>query len=77
VLSPDAKTLASGSFDGTVRLWDVASLVLLDTLRGGVGGVNSLAFSPDGITLAVGSHGGVITLWNALLTPPSAFAAKC
>jgi WD40 repeat protein len=37
---------------------------LLGTLRGGVGSVNSLAFSPDGITLAAGSHGGVITLWN-------------
>ena len=32
--SPDGKTLASGGYDQTVRLWEVSSGKLLNTLRG-------------------------------------------
>jgi WD40 repeat protein len=55
--SPDGKTLASGSNDQTVKLWDVATGAEKATLRGHTVFVYSVAFSPDGKALA--SAGGV------------------
>jgi len=51
--SPDGRTLATGSHDQTVRLWDVNDLKAVATLTNGFP-VGSLAFSPDGRTLVVG-----------------------
>ena len=62
--SPDGKTLASGSDDDTVRLWDVATGQQIGSpLTGHTGAVTSVAFSPDGKTLASGSddrHGAAV-----------------
>ena len=55
--SPDGMTLASGSWDETVRLWDVATGRHLNTLPGHTDDVLSVSFSPDGKTLASGSNG--------------------
>ena len=63
--SPDGKTLASGSNDDTVRLWDVATRQQIgDPLTGHTGWVISVAFSPDGKTLASGSTDDTVRLWN-------------
>ena len=64
VFSPDGTMLASGSWDQTVRLWDVETEQLLHTLTGHTSDVMSVAFSPDGFTLASGSWDGTIRLWN-------------
>ncbi|MBD2278081.1 MAG: WD40 repeat domain-containing protein [Dolichospermum sp. DEX189] len=71
--SPDGQTLASGSDDTTIKLWNVKTGNLLQTLTGHSSQVNSVAYSPDGQTLASGGYTqamaiassvNTIKLWN-------------
>ena len=62
--SPDGSTLASGSSDNTVRIWNTQTGAHIRTLTGHAGWVFSVAFSPDGDTLASGSLDGTVRLWE-------------
>jgi WD40 repeat protein len=65
--SPDGRTLAAGSFDRMVRLWDIADprhSAPEATLTGHTDLVNAVAFSPDGHTLASGSYDHTVRLWD-------------
>lgn len=61
--SPEGKTLASASFDKTVRLWRLDD-VPLKTLDGHQNRVQSVTFSPDGQRLASASTDKTIKLWS-------------
>ena len=62
--APDGQTIVTGSRDGTVKLWSIASGRELRTLDDDHTPVRSLALSADGALLAVGKTDGDITLWK-------------
>jgi WD40 repeat protein/serine/threonine protein kinase len=66
-VSPDDRTFASVSFDGTIRLWSLPAGRLLATLTGHLSGVRRVAFSPDGRTLASAGSDFTVKLWNVQL----------
>jgi serine/threonine protein kinase len=63
-LSPDGQTLASASFDKTIRLWNFATGELLKTVEAHSDAVRTIAYSPDGKTLASGSGDKTIRIWD-------------
>jgi len=65
--SPNSKTLASGSWDNSVKLWDVETGQLQKTLQdhhSPVTCITSVHFSPNSKTLASGSWDNSVKLWD-------------
>jgi WD40 repeat protein len=62
--SPDGKLLASGGFENSVRVWDVAAGTCPQELKGHESTVTALAFSPDSTRLASGSWDQTVRLWT-------------
>jgi len=62
--SPDGNKLASGSYDHSIKIWDVKTSENIITLLGHTDRITALAWSPDGEKFASGSSDGNITIWN-------------
>ena len=70
--TPDGRHLATAGFEGTVRIWDIATGDPVRTLRPGPSSFTSVAFSPDGTWLAaaqgsgkfVAKDPGVVIVWE-------------
>jgi WD40 repeat protein len=62
--TPDSLKLVSGSFDKTIKLWQLDSGSEIYTLGERLKGIFALAVSPDGKLLASGSWDEAIELWN-------------
>ncbi|GAB4376604.1 MAG: hypothetical protein Kow00121_23910 [Elainellaceae cyanobacterium] len=63
-ISIDGKTIASGSFDQTIKIWDFPARKLLRTLSVHTDAIRSVVISSDGQVVASGSSDKTIKLWN-------------
>jgi class 3 adenylate cyclase len=62
--APDGRTLATGSNDRTVKLWEIATRRELGLLLGHADHVHTVRFSPDGKLLAAGGSDTTVRVWE-------------
>ena len=68
--SPDGKRIVSGSFDCTVRVWDVETgMLVAGPFKGHTDWVSSVAFSPDGSRVISGSDDRTVRIWEVMENP--------
>ena len=85
--SPKGRYLASSSWGGEIRLWDLgrrshglsssiierkAKISTIRILKGHKAGIRTMCFSPDGLKLVSGSSDKTIYLWNVTTGAPIA-----
>jgi WD40 repeat protein len=72
---PDNHTLATGSVERALTIWDTASRTVLATTTGHNGPITAVAYAPDGHTVATASADKSIALWNT--DPDTAITTIC
>jgi WD40 repeat protein len=62
--SPDGRRIVTGSWDETVREWDVETGKELRSMQWRIGKVSALSHAPDGTRIAAGSTSGRVVAWD-------------
>jgi WD40 repeat protein len=62
--SPDGRTLATSSWDGTVKLWSAEDGKLIASHDSPLGQATALAYAPDGTRLAAAGDTGRVVVWD-------------
>lgn len=63
--APGGTALATAGYDGTVRLWDLATGRTLGILKGAQGTIWTIDYAPDGRVLAAAGEDGLVRIWSA------------
>jgi len=64
--SQDGSRVVSGSYDKTLRIWNVTTGEMEAELKGHTGWVTSVAFSQDGSQVISGSDDKTTRIWNVM-----------
>lgn len=65
LLSPDGKSIVSGSQDHTLKIWDINAGIEVMTLKGHSKPIKCCSFSSDGRFIISGSDDKTLKLWGA------------
>ncbi len=68
-MAPDGHTVATASWDHSIRCWDLATGHRTETLQGHLSEVWALAFAPDGGSILSGGKDGGVNLWPLQARP--------
>ena len=63
-ISPDGTKIVSGSWDKSIKIWDMATGKELKSLEATKDAVFSVAISPDGTKIVSGSSDNMIKIWD-------------
>ncbi|HEY9639972.1 MAG TPA: WD40 repeat domain-containing protein [Coleofasciculaceae cyanobacterium] len=63
-MSRDGQTLVSGGSDKAIKVWDLKTGQLRNTLQSDSGSINAVALSPDGQTVISGSADHRVRIWD-------------
>ncbi len=63
-ITPDSTKIVSGSWDYTIKIWNLATGECLRTLEGHLDSVNSVAITLDGTKIVSGSCDNTIKIWG-------------
>ena len=69
-ISSDSQTLATGTQDGEIALWNLETGIKLAEFSKQPSPIMSLSFSADNRTLTAGLYSGQLVFWNALADLP-------
>ncbi|CAG8485615.1 2439_t:CDS:10 [Acaulospora colombiana] len=76
-ISPDGTRVVSGSYDGTVRMWDVTTGASLGIVMDGDSDIIHLAYSSDGSHIIIGTRSGYLAKWYGFTSETIHIQLQC